>query len=162
MLFLGRTPSLIAGETILHARAPKLGEFSWATVVSDELPPTPTPSDRPPAKPPVPQVVPPAILQAILSAVPKRDVTLDVPDTALRVMKRRWKDADVYLFFNECADPATHTVTFTSPGKRIDVWDPQTGEITPAVALRSADGLKLTMTLQSYETRVLVMSLGGS
>ena len=162
MVFLGRTPSLIAGETILDARAPKLGEFSWATVVSDQLPPTPTPPDKPPAKPPAPQVVPPAILQAILSAVPKRDVTLDVPDTALRVMKRHWKDADVYLFFNEGADPATHTVTLTGAGKRIEVWDPQTGEITPAVAAKSADGLKLTMTLQGFETRVLVVSLGGS
>jgi len=162
VVFLGRTPSLIAGETILHARAPKLGEFSWATVVSDQLPPTPTPPDKPPAKPPAPQVVPPAILQAILSAVPKRDVTLDVPDTALRVMKRHWKDADVYLFFNEGADPATHTVTLTGAGKRIEVWDPQTGEITPAVAAKSADGLKLTMTLQGFETRVLVVSLGGS
>jgi hypothetical protein len=161
VLFLGRTPSLIAAETILHARAPGPGEFSWATVVPEELPPTPTPSDNPPAKPPAPQAVPPAVLQAILSAVPKRDVILDAPDTALRVMKRHWKDADVYLFFNESADPATHAVTLAGPGKRIDVWAPQTGEITPAVAVKSADGMKLTMTLQGFETRVLVMSLGG-
>jgi hypothetical protein len=88
VLFLGRTPSLIAGMTILHARAPAPGEFSWATVVPEELPPTPMPSDNPPANPPSTQVVPPAILQAILSAVPKRDIALDVPDTSLRVMKR--------------------------------------------------------------------------
>jgi hypothetical protein len=50
----------------------------------------------------------------------------------------------------------------SGPGKKIDIWDAQTGEITPAVAAKSADGLKLTMTLQGYETRVLVMNLGGS
>jgi hypothetical protein len=162
VLFLGRTPSLIAGATILHARAPKPSEFSWATVVSGELPPTPTPSDNPPANPPAAQAVPPAILQAIRSAIPKRDVTLDAPDTALRVIKRHWKDADVYLLFNEGADTTIRTVTLTGAGKRIDVWDPQTGEITPAIAVKSADGLKLTMTMRGFETQVLVMGLGGS
>jgi hypothetical protein len=154
--FLGRTPSLIAARTILHARAPSPAEFSWATLVPGELPPTPTPSDNPPAHPPSPQVVPPAILQAILSAVPERDITLDQPDTAWRILKRRWKDADVYLLFNEQATPATHTITLTSPAKKVEIWDPQTGQITPALTLKSPTGPQLTLTLQPYETRVLV------
>jgi hypothetical protein len=157
VLFLGRTPSLIAGQTILNARAPKPDEFSWASVVPVELPPTPTPSDNPPAAPPTPQAVSPATLQAILSAIPEQDIQLDRPDTALRAMKRRWKDANVYLFFNEAADAATHTVTLTGPGKRIEVWNPQTGERAPAAALVLAHGLKLTLTLHGYETRVLVV-----
>ena len=157
VLFLGRTPSLISGETILNARAPTPAEFSWATVVPGELPPTPTPSDNPPAKPPAPQVVPPEILQAMLSAVPEGDIKLDLPDTALRAMKRRWKDADLYLFFNEQADATTHTITLPGAGKRIEVWDPQTGETTPTPARKSADGFKLTMTLQGFEARVVVI-----
>jgi alpha-L-rhamnosidase len=156
VLFLGRTPSLIADKTILNARAADAAEFSWATVVPGELPPTPVPSDVPPALPPAPQVVPPAMLQAILAAIPERGVTLDRSDTAWRVMRRRWKDADVYLFFNEGPAESNHTVTLIGSGRRIEVWDPQTGEITPMSALKSPDGLKVTMTLQSYETRVLV------
>jgi hypothetical protein len=156
-LFLGRTPSLISGRTILDARAPGPDEFSWATLVPGELSATPMPSDNPPAHPPTPQTVPPEMLQAILSAIPSQTIALDVPDTAWRVMKRRWKDADVYLLFNEQAGAGTHTVTLTGSGKRVEVWDPQTGEITPVAALKSPDGWKLTMTLQGFETRVLVI-----
>jgi hypothetical protein len=97
------------------------------------------------------------MLQAILSAIQERGVTLDRSDTAWRVMRRRWKDADVYLFFNEGPAESNRAVTLMGPGRSIEVWDPQTGEITPVVARKSADGLKLTMTLQSCETRVLVM-----
>jgi hypothetical protein len=157
VLFLERTPSLIAGETILSARAADAASFSWATVVPGYLPPTPGPSDVPPAESPAPQVVPSAMLQAILSAIQERGVTLDRSDTAWRVMRRRWKDADVYLFFNEGPAESNRAVTLMGPGRSIEVWDPQTGEITPVVARKSADGLKLTMTLQSCETRVLVM-----
>jgi hypothetical protein len=156
VLFLGRTPSRIAAKTILNSRVANAAEFSWATVVPGELPPTPVPSDAPPALPPAPQVVPSAMLQAILAAIPKQGVTLDRPDTAWRVMRRRWQDVDVYLFFNEGSAESSHTVTLMGSGKTIEVWDPQTGERTPIVALKSADGLTLTMTLQSHETRVLV------
>ena len=97
------------------------------------------------------------MLQAVLGAIPERGVTLDRSDTAWRVMRRRWKDADVYLFFNEGPAESNHTVILMGSGKRIEVWDSQTGEITPMVALKSADGLKLRMTLQGFETRVLVV-----
>jgi hypothetical protein len=102
-------------------------------------------------------VVPPATLQAILSALPPRQIALDQPDPAWRVIQRRWKDADVYLFFNEQAAAATQTVALPGPGRRIEVWDPQTGEIAPTSALKSPAGLQLTLALQGYETRVLVM-----
>jgi hypothetical protein len=157
VLFLGRTPSLISGNTILNARTPESGEFSWATVVPGELSPTPTPSDEPPAQPPAPQVIPPSMLQAILSAVQERDVVLDRPDSAWRVMKRRWQDADVYLFFNEGAAASTHTVSLMGQGKKMEVWDPQTGKITPLMALKSTHGWKVSIALQGFETRVLVL-----
>jgi len=157
VLFLGQTPSLIAGKTILNARTPKPGEFSWASVVPGELSPTPTPSDDPPAQPPAPQVIPPSMLQAILSAIPDRGITLDRSDTAWRIMNRRWKDADVYLVFNEGAAASTHTVSFIGRGKKMEAWDPQTGQIEPMTALKTVDGLKVSIALQGFETRVLVM-----
>ena len=105
VLFLGRTPSLIAGRTILNDRTSKPDEFSWATVVPGELSATPTPSDNPPPSPPAPQVVPPAMLEAVLAAIPERNLALDRPDTAWRIQRRRWKDADVFLLFNEGSSP---------------------------------------------------------
>jgi hypothetical protein len=157
VLFLGQTPSLIAGKTILNASTPKPGEFSWASVVPGELSPTPTPSDDPPAQPPAPQVIPPSMLQAILSGIPDRDIILDRSDAAWRIMNRRWKDADVYLVFNEGAAASTHTVSFIGRGKRMEAWDPQTGQIEPMTALKTVDGLKVSIALQGFETRVLVM-----
>jgi hypothetical protein len=156
-LFLGRTPSLIAGRTILNARTPEPAEFSWASVVPGELSPTPMPSDDPPAQPPAPQVIPPSMPQAILSAIPERDIVLDRTDTAWRIMKRRWKDADVYLFFNEGAAASSHTVTLMGRGKRVEVWDPQTADITPLMAQKSAEGWKVNIVLPGFETRVLVL-----
>ena len=118
VLFLGRTPSLISGRTILDARAATAADFSWASVVAGELQPTPTPPAQPPTTPPAAQVVPDAIAQAVRVAVPSHDVMLDAPDTALRTMHRRLKDADVYLFFNEgpedfisCCDTAKRRTT---------------------------------------------------
>src|SRR5260370_33974460 len=52
VLFLGRTPSLISGRTILDARAATASAFSWAAVVSGELQPTPTPPAQPPSSAP--------------------------------------------------------------------------------------------------------------
>jgi hypothetical protein len=156
VLFLGRTPSLIAGRTILNARPTRPDEFSWATVVPGELSPTPTPSDNPPPAPPTPQVIPPSMLQALLSAIPERGISLDRPDTAWRILRRRWKDADAFLLFNEGASASTHTVTLTSQGKGIEVWDPDTGATTPLRTTPVSEGLTTTITLQGFATCVLV------
>jgi hypothetical protein len=97
------------------------------------------------------------MLQAILSKILERDVALDRSDTAWRIMKRRWKDADVFLFFNEGAEASTHTVSFIGRGKKMEVWDPQTGQIEPITALKTVDGLKVSIALQGFETRVFVL-----
>jgi hypothetical protein len=156
VLFLGSTPSLISEKTILHARTPAPADFSWATCVPGELSPTPMPSDNPPAHPPAPQIIPPSMLQTILSAIPARAIVLDQPDTAWRIMKRRWSDADVYLLFNESAAPSTHTVSLYGRGKKLEVWNPQTGKISPLMAIKSSDGLNVSITLQPFDSRVLV------
>lgn len=129
VLFLGPTPSFIAGPTILNARAATPEEFSWATLVPDELPPTPTPGDLPPAQPPQPQVVPAPILRSILATIPVRDLTLDQPHPALRVIERRWKHADVYLFFNEGSEPSRHTITPRRPTKDRQRLGPADGNV---------------------------------
>jgi hypothetical protein len=157
VLFLGRTPSLISGRTILDARAATAADFSWASVVPGELPPTPTPPAQPPVSPPVPQVVPDAIAQAVRLAVPAPDVQLDKADVALRYTRRRLRDADVYLFFNEGAEDFAHTATLRSEGRRAEIWDPQTGKITAAKATSAKGAVKIQLELKPYEAIVVVV-----
>jgi hypothetical protein len=156
VLFLGRTPSLISGRTILDARTTTSADFSWASAVPGELPPTPTPPAQPPTVPPSAQVVPDAIAQAVRAAVPSPDVALDKPDNALRIMHRRLKDADVYLLFNEGPDDSTHTLTLRGDGKRVERWDPQTGSISQVNSKPSKGAVEIQIKLKPYETEVLV------
>jgi hypothetical protein len=152
VLFLGAVPKLIAGKTILDARALTPTDFTWATVVPVILPETPTPPAQPPAAPPAPMAVAADVLAALKSTVSPQDATLDTPDTAIRMMHRKLKDAEVYLFFNESAAPVSHTVSFAAKPHRIEVWDPVTGA---AIPLPASD--KAPLQLKPYETRVLVV-----
>jgi alpha-L-rhamnosidase len=157
VLFLGGAPKLIASQTMRDATPAAAAEFSWATVVTVQLPPTPTPPMEPPAAPPAPQTVPGEVLAAVNAAVIAPVVRLDSPDTALRVMKRRWKNADVYLFFNEGAQPSDHSVTLISKGKIAETWDPQTATVTPLQSTRTGKSLAVQLKLAAYETRVIVV-----
>ncbi len=157
VVFLGRTPSLIAGRTMLDARAATPSDFSWAAIVAGELSPTPTPPMYPPSAPPAPQIVPDAFRQAINAAVATPDITLDRATTALRYMRRRLKDADVYLFFNEGAEPLSRAVTLRTTGMRAQIWDPQTGSIDALRSSRTKDGRTVQLALGPYQAEVLVI-----
>jgi hypothetical protein len=157
VVFLGGAPKLIAGQTMRHAKPATAADFSWATVVEAQLPPTPTPPMEPPAAPPAPQAVPGEVLAAVNAAVIAPVVRLDAADTALRVMKRRWKDADVYLFFNEGAQARTHTVTLISKGRIVETWDPQTATVTPLQFTRTGENMAVQLKLAAYESRVIVV-----
>ncbi|MHB1023080.1 MAG: glycosyl hydrolase [Acidobacteriaceae bacterium] len=158
VLFLGRTPERIAGRTILDARAATAADFSWASVeTAAQLPATPTPPAYPPSAPPVAQVVAPAILKAVMASVGEPDVTLGSPDTSLRCMKRRLKDSDVYLFFNEGAAATSDAVTFRNDGQLVEEWDPATGAVTSVPSFRAAGTLTVQLKLKPYEARVLML-----
>lgn len=157
VVFLGGTPKLIANKTLRDAKPATAADFSWATVVDAQLAATPTPPAYPPAEPPAPQVVPKEVLTAIDAAVVAPTVQLDAADTTLRVMKRRWKNADVYLFFNEGGQASDHAVTLMSQGRSAEAWDAQTGSVTPVEATRKNGALAVQLKLQPYETRVIVV-----
>jgi alpha-L-rhamnosidase len=129
VLFLGGIPQLIPGRSIRDARAANAADFGWAKVVNLQLPATPTPPAQPPAMPPEPQAVPPDVLAAVTWAVRKPTVRLEKSNTGLRVVHRRWKDADVYLFFNEGAAASNDSVTLLCQGQKVETWDPQTATI---------------------------------
>ncbi|GGA69308.1 hypothetical protein GCM10011507_21010 [Edaphobacter acidisoli] len=157
VVFLGRTPSLIAGRTILDGRAATATDFSWATIVPGELSPTPTPPMQPPAAPPALQVVPEAFRQAIAATVPDPDITLDQSTTALRYMRRRLKDADVYFFFNESAEPLARAVALQTTGRHAEVWDPQTGAVAAIKSSGAKGARKLQLALKPYQTEIIVI-----
>jgi hypothetical protein len=158
IFFLGRTPTLISGKTIMDARAATAADFAWATVeTSAQLPATPTPPAAAPATPPGPQVVPVEIETALNTVIGTREVALDTPDTALKVMTRRLKDADVYLFFNEGAQGSSHSVTLKTAGKTVEAWDPATGTVSPVAATAAKGGVTVKLDLKPYETELLTV-----
>ncbi len=91
------------------------------------------------------------------SAVIAPVVAMDAPDTALRVMKRSWRDADVYLFFNEGATASKHAVTLMARGRVVEAWDAQTGMVTPLNATRSGGHAVIQLDLEPYATKVIVV-----
>jgi hypothetical protein len=157
VVFLGGAPRFIAGQTMRDAKPATAAEFTWATVVDAQLPPTPTPPMEPPAAPPAPQAVPLEVLAAVNTAVIAPVVRLYSADTTLRVMKRRWKNADVYLFFNEGAQASDHTVTLLSKGRIAEAWDPQAASITTLQSTRARAGLTVQLKLAAYESCVIVV-----
>lgn len=156
VLFLGDAPKLISGKTILDARSATSADFTWATIIPAMLPETPTPPAQPPAAPPAPMAVPPAILSALKSAVGHQDAALDAPDTAIRLMHRKLKDAEVYLFFNESSAAVSHTISFAAKAN-VSMWDPQTGSVTPLKGSGAGDKFSVPLALKPYETRLLVV-----
>jgi len=158
VLFQGRTPSLISRKTIMDARAAVPGDFAWATVeTSAQLPFTPTPPGQPPAAPPEPMVVQAAIETAVNAVVGPRDVALDSSDTALKVMTRRLKDANVYLFLNEGTQAISHSVTLKATGKTVEAWDPATGSVSPEAVTAGKGSVVVKLELKPYETELLTV-----
>jgi hypothetical protein len=157
VVFLGGTPQWIAGRTIRDARAVTPADFGWATVVDAQLPETPTPGQFPPSAPPEPQAVPPEILRAIDADIPAT-IRTTAPAMALRVMKRRWSDADVYLLFNEGAQPLDATLILSSAPGKAELWDAQSGSVS-ALPLPQVtkDFLAVGLHFEPYATRVVVV-----
>jgi hypothetical protein len=157
VVFLGGAPKWIAGASIRDGKQGATADFAWATVIDATLPPTPTPPAFPPAEPLQAQVVPSGVVEGLASAVVAPSVQSVIPDTALRVMKRKWRDADVYLLFNEGATAIDHPVTLSGEGRIAEAWDAQTGVVAPVVQKHSAGHATIQLHLRPYEATVIVL-----
>ncbi len=160
VLFIGAAPSFIGEQNILNARPATPVDFSWSTVVSVDLPTTPTPPMQPPASAPQPLTVPYALLEALHHTVPQQALALSHPSTALRFTHRELKDATVFLLFNESAAALHDQLTLRVSGRAIDIWDPETGDVHSAAGIRSGPGkgqMHLPLSLAPYGTAVLVV-----
>lgn len=157
VLFLGGTPTLISGRTYRDARKATPSDFSFATIATAQLPPTPFPSQFPPKAPPAAQVVPVAVLNALHQAVGEPTIELDQPDRALRVMHRRWKNAETYLLFNEGSKPLERQATLFTQAGTVQAWNPQTGTVTPIPSAHKGKHLTISLHMQPYTTQFLVV-----
>lgn len=158
VLFLGGTPTQIAGRTFLDDHPATASDFAWATVTRATLAPTPTPPAQPPAAPPAPLDVPAEIATALQQVLPASDLALETPDTGLRVLHRRLKDATVFLLFNESAHPIHNRLRLRAEGNKVERWDPQTGESQSATGAAAHQGdITLPLELPPYQTKVIVV-----
>ncbi|WP_334269314.1 glycosyl hydrolase [Edaphobacter sp. HDX4] len=158
VLFLDHLPTLLSGKTYRDAREAKPTDFAWAKVeVGAQLAATPTPPAQPPAEPPAAQVVPAGFEKALREAVKQGDVSLERPDKSLRVMKRRLRDADLYLLFNEGPKTFNEQMIVRGKANRVEDWDPGTGKVTEVKSSAIAGGRSIALSLHPYEARVLVV-----
>jgi hypothetical protein len=84
-------------------------------------------------------------------------VKLDSADTAVKVMTRRLKDANVYLFFNEGAKASAHSVTLRADGKTVEAWDPASGTVSAVASTPGKGAVTVKLELGPYETRLLTV-----
>jgi hypothetical protein len=158
VLFLGHAPKGVIGSSYLKASDARPADFSWATVQPGALAVTPTPPAQAPTAPPGPLNAPAEIVAAVQKAVGKDDLALAAPNLGLRYTHRRLKDASVYMLFNEQADAMTNRVSLKADGKRVELWDPQTGSVTPVDGVKVTAGrMEVPVSFAGYETKVLVV-----
>jgi WD40 repeat protein len=72
-------------------------------------------------------------------------------------MKRRWRDADVYLLFNEGAQSLDSTVTLSSAPGTAKLWDARTGSVTPLPVHSQSGSPSVTLHFAPYESHVVVL-----
>jgi hypothetical protein len=132
-IFVGKTPGLIVDKTFMSAK--DVPDLSFATLIE--------PSGD--------------ITARVLAALPKPDVKLDAEFPRLTYAHRSWRDAEMYLFFNESTRQESRIATIAGRGQA-QAWDLGTGEIHPlAAATAEADSVRFPLVLGPYETKVVVV-----
>lgn len=132
-IFVGKTPGLIVDKTFLNAK--DVPDLSFATLIE------------------------PAgdITAKVLATLPKPDVKLDADFPRLTYAHRSWRDAEMYLFFNESNRAESRTATIAGHGQA-QAWDLGTGEIHPiAAATAEGDSVRFPLVLGPYEAKVVVV-----
>jgi hypothetical protein len=137
VIFIGRTPTMVAGKTFLHP-SPAPGDLGFATL---------EPGGELSAK--------------VIAALPQPDVRLDGSHPGVKYMHRSLKDAELYFFFNEADQPETCVATLRGSGD-LQVWDAADGKIKSEPAASKAQGqVNATLNLAPHESRFLIIRQGA-
>ena len=158
VMFLGAAPTGVARRNFRDASAFPAKEFAAAPVIAVDLPPVPTPPQFPPAAPPAAMPLPQGLATLLQTVDPHPAFVLKAPDTAVRVLHRTLRDADVFFLFNESAHPVTNTASLNVRGRRVERWDGQTAAV---LAVHDAkvghNSVTVPLQLAPYETMCLVV-----
>jgi len=132
VIILGDKPSLLVDKSFMAAQAP--GDLSW-TVRESAI----------------------ELTDKVKAALPAPDVVLEPACADIKVMHKRWKDADVYFLFNEIKEPLTRKVTLAGKGT-VQHWATQTGRIeTIPAAVPEPGKIRLSLQFEPYEAKLLVI-----
>jgi hypothetical protein len=131
VVFIGKTPTKLVGQTFLNAG--EIPSITWgAKENSGKLTP------------------------AVIKAITASDVKLNKPAPSIKYLHRRWKDAEMYFFFNEGDTDQTVQATIAGSGKA-EVWDAFAGKIDPLkVNSKSQGTVEVPLHLKAHETRFIV------
>ena len=133
VIFVGKAPTMVVDKTFLNAKDKP--DLSFATLIE-----------------PAGDITP-----RVIAALPKPDVKLDAEFPRLTYAHRSWRDADMYLFFNESNKEESRNATIAGSGQA-QAWDLATGEIHPmAAATAEGDSVRFPLVLGPYETKVVVV-----
>jgi hypothetical protein len=137
VIVLGPGPSLVVERTFLDAHAPPGLPF----VLREE-------SGQ--------------LTARVLSALPVPDVAFDRPCPAVKYLHRRWRDGELYFFFNESHERQARTAVLVGGG-RAQLWDASAGTVSEMAAEPAGEGtVRLSLDLAPNETRFVVLSdVGG-
>jgi hypothetical protein len=132
VIFLGRGPAEIADKTFLKAGRP--AKFTWGLY---------EPSRQ--------------LTDAVMRALPEPDMTLEQPCPAVKYVHRHWRNAELYMVFNENLEKQSCKVTLAGEGQA-RLWNPATGNIE-VLAAESPDKNKVCVLLhlEPYETKYIVV-----
>ena len=131
-IVLGQEPASVVDKTFLETFGP--AELGWAILEpSGELTPR------------------------VLDVLPEPDVLLDRPCPSVKILHRRWRDADLYFFFNEGDEAQSLEATLAGSG-RAQFWDAGSGHVLAVPCMAAGDGrASVSLTLAPYESRFVVL-----
>lgn len=129
VIFTGEQPSLIPDKNFLHAD--NKATFQWASQKETSA-------------------------LSSLSMLPT-DVKLDQPSTSIKYLHRKWKDTDLYFFFNESDQPVSRNITVSTKGNA-EEWNANTGTTQPLKASASNGSMQLPISFAPYETKFIVIT----
>ena len=91
----------------------------------------------------------------VMKALPQPDVVLDGLSPAVKYL--RWRDADLYFFFNESTEKQSRRAVLVGSG-RAQVWEVATGRIEPLAGAAAEKGaMSLPLTLEPYERKFIII-----
>jgi hypothetical protein len=81
-----------------------------------------------------------------------RDFGTGQPDSLnLMYIHKKLDDADIYFVFNQQNETLQRECTFRVAGKRVEIWNPQYGNVLPVAFTLENDGLHVPVTFQPRE-----------